>query len=231
VDEDTDLAEATEANGQARPDDAGIGPAPSGGGPSGGGPGPTPSPAGRPRPRPIFLLVGLVLAGALAIGLFTGVGTRASAGPPQTGSAAPTFSLHKLGGPGTVGTPADGGGNGHPAILLFFASWCAPCRGEIPALAAAYRQAQATGGPLTGVRLIGVDGADPTSDALAFVHASGVTFPVAADADYQVTENLYYFTGDPEAVAITADGQIAHIQRGPITVAQLQAWARQLTTG
>jgi thiol-disulfide isomerase/thioredoxin len=203
---------------------------PENGGAGGAGPGPaaaTPSPGAR-RPRPIFLLIGLVLAGALAIGLFTGVGTRAQSGPPQVGGAAPTFSLGRLGGGGTVGTPADGGGDGHPAILLFFASWCAPCRGEIPALAAAYRQARATGGPLSRVRVIGIDGLDPTGDALAFVRTSGVTFPVAADGNYQVTESDYYFTGDPEAVAITAGGQIAHIHRGPITVAQLHAWATQL---
>ena len=77
--------------------------------------------------------------------------------------------------------------------------------------------------------MIGVDGNDPTSDALAFVHKSGVTFPVAADPDYQVTEGLYYFTGEPDAVFINGNGTIAHIARGPVTRSELLTWERRLS--
>jgi len=185
------------------------------------------------RPRRIFLLVGLVLAAGLAVGLFTGVGTKSGStsagGPPHPGSAAPSFTLSRLGGPGQVGTPSDGGGNGRPAILLFFASWCPPCTSEIPALAAAYRQDRASGGPLSKVAVLGVDGSDPKTAATAFVKGAGVTFPVAVDGSFQVTEGLYWFNGDPGAVAITADGRIAHIVHGPISADTMAAWARELT--
>jgi hypothetical protein len=49
------------------------------------------------------------------------------------------------------------------------------------------------------------------------------------DPDYRVTEGLYYFVGDPDAVFINGDGTIAHIVRGPITRAQLVTWERRLT--
>jgi thiol-disulfide isomerase/thioredoxin len=180
---------------------------------------------GRPqRPRIIFLVIGLVAAAALGVGLFTSLGTGPH-GPPGVGSGAPTFSLPSLEGHGAVGTPADGGGGGRPAVLVFFASWCAPCRTEIPAIANAYRD-QAGGHRVT---VIGIDGMDPTGDARAFVRKSGVTFPVAADADYRVTEGLYYFDGDPDTVFINGNGTIARIVRGPVTASELVSWERELT--
>jgi cytochrome c biogenesis protein CcmG, thiol:disulfide interchange protein DsbE len=183
------------------------------------------------RPRLMFLVIGLIVAAVLAIGLFTSFGSSAGPGRPTVGSAAPSFTLPRLGATGTVGTPADGGGRGRPAVLVFFASWCGPCQAEMPSLAAADRQQQAAGGPLAGVRLLGVDSIDPTGSALAFVHKSGVGFPVGADRKGTVTSGLYYFTGDPEAVFISSDGKIVHITYGPVSVAQLQHWEHQLVAG
>jgi len=178
----------------------------------------------------VFLVIGLVLAAALAIGLFTSLGTGKKSGAPSAGSPAPAFTLGLLGGGGQAGTPADGGGNGRPAVLLFFASWCSPCQSEIPAVAALYRQQVADHGPLAKVSLLGVDGLDPTGSALAFVHKSGVTFPVVADEQYAVTEGKYDFTGEPEAVFIGPDGTIDHITYGPVSTRALLAWARSLPT-
>ncbi len=174
------------------------------------------------RPRIRFLAIGVVLAAGLGVGLFTSLGAPARS-LPGVGSAAPSFSLRALGEGAPVGTPTDGGGNGRPAVLLFFASWCAPCQSEVPAIAAAYR-AQGR----DRVPLIGVDGMDPAPQALAFVRRSKVSFPVAQDSSYMVTEGLYGFNGDPDAVFINADGTIEHIVHGPITAAQLRSWERRL---
>jgi len=176
----------------------------------------------------VFLLVGIVLAAGLGFGLFSTVGTGQS-GPPSQGSAAPSFSLPRLGGAGTVGTPEDGGGGGRPAVLVFFASWCSPCQAEMPAISTAYRNQQRHGGKLAQVAVIGVDTADPTAQALAFVRKSRVTFPVGADRAYDVTEGSYYFNGDPDAVFIDGNGTIVHITHGAITVAQLVFWENKLT--
>jgi cytochrome c biogenesis protein CcmG, thiol:disulfide interchange protein DsbE len=195
------------------------------------GAGPTGRPGEPRRPRPVFLLVGVVLAIALGIGLFTGIGTGRSAGRPQAGGSVPTFTLPRLGGGPAVGVPADGGGNGHPAVLLFFASWCVPCQAEVPAIAAAYHHQQAEGSPLAKVALIGIAGSDPTSTARRFVRQSGVTFPVGADRTFAVTEGLFYFTDLPEAVFVNGDGVIAAVHYGAISTAALVQWEQRLLSG
>jgi thiol-disulfide isomerase/thioredoxin len=166
----------------------------------------------------------VVVAIGLGIGLFSSLGAPKSA-VPAVGQSAPGFSLGRLGGGATIAVPADGGGGGKPVVLVFFASWCTPCQTEIPAIAAVYKHQVAAG----RVSIIGIDGNDPTSDALAFVHKSGVTFPVAADPQYAVTNGLYYFTGDPDAVFVNGDGTIAHIVRGPVSRTELRSWERRIS--
>jgi thiol-disulfide isomerase/thioredoxin len=188
-------------------------------------------PGGPRRPRPIFFVVGVALAVALGIGLFTGVGTHSSSGRPVTGDAVPGFSVPRLGGGAAVGVPVDGGGHGRPAVLLFFASWCGPCQKEIPALAATYRRQQDQKNRLARVALVGVDGDDATAAALRFVHGSGVTFPVGVDRRYTVTEGLFYFTGLPEAVFVNGDGSIAAIHYGALSSSDFVHWEQRLLTG
>ncbi len=199
-------------------------------GPGGGPPEAGPPRAGRRRPRPLFLAIGLVLAVALAVGLFTGVGTGRS-GRPTAGSHVPGFSVPRLSGGGTIGVPTDGGGNGRPVVLIFFASWCTPCQAEIPDLAAAWRQEQATASPLRRVPVLGVDAFDPTASARRFVQSAGVTFPVGTDRNYDLTEGVFYFTGLPEAVFVNGDGTIAAIHLGAVTADQLRSWQQRLLSG
>jgi len=185
------------------------------------------TPPGR-RPRPVFLLIGIVLAVALGIGLFTGIGTggsgRSGNGRPQVGDPVPAFSLPRLGGGAPVSVPADGGGDGRGAVLVFFASWCGPCRSEIPAIAAALRRHPAK------VAVIGVDGSDPTANALAFVKQSGVAFPVGADQSFSVTETQFDFSGLPEAVLVRPNGTVGAVVYGALSVPTLQKWEREAVT-
>ena len=137
-----------------------------------------PTPAVSPRkPRKIFLVVGLVVAAALGVGLFTSLGTNKNSGPPHQGGPVPSFSAPRLNGSGTVAVPADGGGGGTPAVLLFFGNWCPQCHAELPPLAPAVREQDLAGGALAKVRVIGVDSDHKQSVGEAFVKSAGVGIP------------------------------------------------------
>ena len=187
----------------------------------------------RRRPRLGFLLLGVVLAAGLAAVLFAlraqSTSTSSGTAPVGAGRSAPHFSLPALGaGKTKVGVPEDGGGRGRPAILIFFASWCSSCQREIPALAATYRRQHEEHSPLAKVAVIGVDANDPTPNALAFVRSSGVTFPVAADTSFAVTQTLFDFSHLPESVFVEGDGTIAGVHLGPLSPNRFASWERRL---
>jgi peroxiredoxin len=170
------------------------------------------------------------------VGLFTHIGANSggsagsgSGGQPQPGDPVPSFAQSNIGPSGakTVAVSAHSSG-GVPMALLFFGNWCPSCHQELPPLAAAVRQQQAESGPLSKVRVVGVDSEDSLSSAHSFIASSGVTFPVAYDPDVSITEGAFYFTGDPHAVFVRADGKIAKVEYGPITPAQFTADERAL---
>ena len=175
---------------------------------------PTPPPLARPRTR--FLVIGVVVAAALGVGLFTSLGSSSS-GAPSTGDAVPAFSAANVGpaGPARVSVSASSTG-GRPTVLLFFGAWCASCHTELPGLAAAVAAQHRAGGALAHVRVVGVDSLDSSSGAAAFAKSEGVTFPVAWDPDAHITTDQFFFTGDPYAVFVRADGTIDRIVRGSV---------------
>jgi peroxiredoxin len=190
------------------------------------------------KPRKIFLVVGLVLAVIIGIFLFTSLGTSDGSGTtgsgsgsaPNVGDAVPSFTSRNVGPVGGPSVSVSAQGGGRPTVLLFFGNWCPSCHQELPPLAAAVRGQDSAGGALAGIRVVGVDSEDSVANAKSFIHSSGVTFPVAYDPNVDITSGLFYFTGDPYAVFVRADGTIAKIVRGDVlTPSSLTADERELT--
>jgi peroxiredoxin len=176
------------------------------------------------------LVIGIVIAAALGVGLFTNLGSSSS-GAPSTGDAVPAFSAPNVG-PTAASqvsvSPSSTGGR--PTVLLFFGAWCPSCHGELPGLAAAVTAQQKSHGPLSHVRVVGVDSLDSSSGAAAFAKQEGVTFPVAWDPNAHITTDQFFFTGDPYAVFVRADGTIDRIVRGAVLDgSSMTADARALT--
>jgi thiol-disulfide isomerase/thioredoxin len=96
-------------------------------------------------------------------------------------------------------------------VLIFFASWCGPCQGEMPKVAAYIRAHNP--GPID---VVGIDANDERTAALKFVKKDGVTFPVAFDANGTVTSGDFGFQGLPESVFINAKGVVKGVYPGAI---------------
>ncbi|NKZ02645.1 TlpA family protein disulfide reductase [Actinomadura latina] len=85
---------------------------------------------------------------------------------------------------------------GKVAVVNFWASWCAPCRGEAPSLEQVYTENKAK-----GVEFVGVNFKDSKANAQAFERKFKVTYPSLFDADGQVT--LAFREVPPSAIPST----------------------------
>lgn len=109
--------------------------------------------------------------------------------------------------------------DGRPVVLNLWASWCGPCRAEMPAFDAA---AQAN----TEVFFIGVAVEDVLDAALAFADEVAVSYALAFDEADRVSRR-YPAPGLPATFFITADGAIAKTVFGQIDEAQIEGFIEE----
>jgi thiol-disulfide isomerase/thioredoxin len=99
--------------------------------------------------------------------------------------------------------------DGRPVVLNLWASWCGPCRAEMPAFDASARQHP-------DVFFIGVAVSDTRSDSAAFADEIDVSYALAFDED-DVVADAYPALGLPATFFIDDDGGIAQRHFGPLT--------------
>jgi len=128
---------------------------------------------------------------------------------PTAGHPAPDFTLTTL--DGEVVSLSDF--QGRPVIVNFWASWCGPCRLEMPHLQEAYTTRQDDGVVVLGVNLTKRE--NDTGDVAAFLEEFGVTFPVVLDEEGDVA-TLYEVRGQPASVFIDAVGDVQTVFYGPV---------------
>jgi cytochrome c biogenesis protein CcmG/thiol:disulfide interchange protein DsbE len=137
-----------------------------------------------------------------------------SAASPAIAPDAVRISLAGFaGGPG-FRLPEDLGGR--PLVLNVWASWCGPCRQEMPAFQRVYLQANGK------VGFLGLDYLDVESAARRFVAQTGVTYPLAADPKGRAGAKLGV-ASLPATLFIGADGALRGRHLGAMTAPQLRA--------
>ncbi len=128
----------------------------------------------------------------------------ADAGPAADG--APDLALECLGG----GTLDLAQAPGVPTLVNLWASWCAPCREELPLL----QQLSESAGDQ--VRVLGVDSQDGRSQGVSFATDAGLTFPLAFDGEGELAAELG-LRGLPHTLFLAADGSVVHVESGGIS--------------
>lgn len=133
--------------------------------------------------------------------------------PADKRKTAPVLSGPLLGG-GRASLSAD---PGKVVVLNLWGSWCAPCREEAPALAAAARE-------LPQAAFFGINTRDVTSNAEAFVRVQKIPYPSFADQDGSLVlemERVVNMSSLPVTVLLDKEGRVAAAIYGPVTTLTL----------
>jgi peroxiredoxin len=156
--------------------------------------------------------------GVLLSGCYSGGGPAhtidGGGGPAMlAGAPAVSYAIPRVGG----GTDSLAAHRGAIVLMNFWATWCPPCKEEMPALEQLYRFDRGR-----GLVVLGIDQGESAATAGAFAKAHGVTFPILVDADQQYASS-YVAVGLPTTVIVGRDGHIVKGIDGAQTLAQFQA--------
>lgn len=163
----------------------------------------------------VFAIAGLLIAIAVA-GLLLTQGDAgnelSSKAATETKEPAPNFVIKLIDGKDFN----FGDYKGKPVLINFFASWCLPCREEMPVLEQIVQEYQPK-----GVVFLGIAVDDTEAKMKDFIKKYGVTFPVGLDktAEIQKSFGLY---GIPTTYFIDKNGVINYFHSGVVTEELLQ---------
>jgi cytochrome c biogenesis protein CcmG/thiol:disulfide interchange protein DsbE len=184
---------------------------------------------GHRRPNRTSLITGLVcsvaiILAAVLIGGREGWDSIGEGGVnrallPKVGSVAPDFVTEDV-----YGNPVRlSQFRGQPVWLMFWGSWCPPCRAEFPDIQAAYAQLAPR-----GLRMLGVSLRESPIDAATYAARNGATFLVLSDPDERDTGTAYPVLNFPTHIFIDRDGIVRAVVLEDIDTQQAIAEANRL---
>lgn len=97
---------------------------------------------------------------------------------------------------------------GDVVMINFWATWCGPCRQEMPLLDELYSRYQRVGFSLLGVNID-----DDSSRAMSMISELGVSFPVLFDTRKEVSK-LYDVDAMPVTVLVDREGKVRYVHQG-----------------
>jgi len=157
----------------------------------------------------ITLTIVVAMLGAIWIGVNrVDASDTSSAGrsaSPDIGYLAPDFTLLTSGGDELSLSDL----RGTPVLVNFWATWCPPCRAEIPALEQTYRQ---FGGD---VLVLGIDVQENPDRVATFIQQNDMTYPVVIDESAEIAK-IYQVRAFPTSYLIDERGVVLQVYNGPV---------------
>ena len=156
------------------------------------------------RANPV--LIGGAMVAVVALAAIGWVVLSGSDGGAEVDDATPAIAdLAFLTEDGTEATLADY--RGEPLVVNFFASWCAPCRAEMPDFSQVDTEADGA------VRFLGISHDLDESTWRSFITEVDVSFETAFQPEQEIWESLGLF-GMPSTAFVTSDGEVVHTWSG-----------------
>jgi peroxiredoxin len=140
---------------------------------------------------------------------------------PSIGKAVPNFSLITL--DGNQVSLSDF--KGKAVFINLWASWCPPCRLEMPDIQAAYEKYQTQDLVVLGINITNQDN---LADARAFVEEFKLTFPILLDESGEVSAGLFRLLALPTSFFIDSEGILQRIQIGAIPTKNLDTYISEI---
>lgn len=139
--------------------------------------------------------------------------TDLSAVPAKVNFPSPELTLNDL--QGVSRSLADY--RGQMVLVNLWATWCPPCKQEMPALQAFYDKYREY-----GFVVIAIDDGEPRGDVVRFVEEYGLTFPIWLDPTYTATDRAFHAPSLPTSFVIDRNGTIQLTWVGGINFEMLE---------
>lgn len=139
---------------------------------------------------------------------------------PEKGFAAPDFELNTLSGE-RVRLYEN---NGKPTLVNFWASWCPPCKVEMPHLQAAYEEY----GDEINFLMVDLAFNDDLDAMTKYIEENGYTFPIPLDETGDVATE-YQAIAIPTTFIVDEEGIIVHHVQGAMTEQQIKSFMKEMT--
>ena len=151
-----------------------------------------------------IVMLAVILGSGLAMAGCTSAPAPVPGQPPSTG--APDFELENLDGE----TVTLSGLRGRPVMLNFWASWCGPCRQEMPDIQQVFEDGK---WKEQGLVILVINVGETPSTVREFIEGNGFSFPVLLDEDNSVAR-AYNIRGIPATFFIDRSGIIGDMKVG-----------------
>ncbi len=166
----------------------------------------------------LVVIVGAVMA--LTLSAPGSTNSPAATGPAKVGQPIADFTLTDVNGV----THSIGDYKGRPVLINAWATWCPPCRGELPDLSDFYLKHQAE-----GFELLAINSGESQPVVADFIKQMGYTFPALVDESRGVLNGLGV-DGLPTSILVGRDGTVKYIHIGGLSPEMIRTQLEPLIT-